>query len=228
MSNEMSWVPGEHNYPVSPIAKELAAAPTAYSGVRQPKIIKPENPGLGSVSWQESKDGPWDGPHEGHKELLGRYVHLYRGFHDAHPDDIDMNTLGQHWTIDPSVAERYALGGEDGTSNRGNTHTVLEGRVLRAHLMTDEEIEHPSFRNAHSMQRGAGFGNAAREVPILNGKPIHIVATHKITTGVNSEGNKTATSERKETKGLVGMTNRSKRMQDRKDFADEEWWGWEH
>jgi hypothetical protein len=204
------WIPGEHSDPVSPIAEKLSAEPGRL--VDAPRIIKPKNPGIGAVSYIESQDGPWDGE-KGHKEVLDRYVHLFKGFHDARPEDIDMNILGQHWSIDPSVAEDYATHGEDGTWNRGNNHTVLEGRILKDHLMSDEDMT-DKFRSEHVMTRGPGFANASREVPLVEGKPIHIVATHHIVT---DENRKPVSSVRKETTLLTGITNPSKRMAGRKN-----------
>jgi hypothetical protein len=204
------WVPGEHADPVSPVAKKLSVEPGRL--VDSPRIINPKNPGIGAVSYIESQDGPWDGE-KGHKEVLGRYVHLFKGFHDARPEDIDMNIVGQHWTIDPSVAENYATHGEDGTWNRGNNHTVLEGRILKDHLMKYEDMT-DNFRSQHVMNRGVGFANASREVPLVEGKPIHIVATHDIVT---DENRKPVSSVRKETTLLTGITNPNKRMAGRKN-----------
>lgn len=208
MVKKKTWVPGEHADPVSPSAKKLSAEPGRL--VDAPRIIEPKNLGIGAVSYIESQDGPWDGK-KGNKELLGRYVHLFKGFHDSRPEDIDMNALGQHWTIDPSVAEDYATHGEDGTWKQGTNHTVLEGRVLKDHLMSEDDMT-DKFMNDHSLRAGVGFKNASREVPLLNGKPIHIVATHHIVT---DENRKPVSSVRKETTSLVGMTNPSKRMEKR-------------
>lgn len=208
MTTKKVWVPGEHTDPVSPVAKELSAETGRSVRIDPTKIIKPKNPGIGAVSYIESQDGPWDGES---KELLGRYVHLFRGFHDSRPEDIDMNALGQHWTIDPSTAEDYATHGEDGTWSRGNNHTVLEGRILKDHLMSEDDMT-DKFMNDHSLRAGVGFKNLSREVPLLNGKPIHIVAIHHIVTDKNR---KPVSSVRKETTSLVGMTNPSKRMEKR-------------
>lgn len=73
-----------------------------------------------------------------------QYITVYRGLSGIdHPDALDPELIGPHWTHDKSVAENFA----------GKTGSIITGRVNRKHVMQDSSTgwSHPDLTNDYGM-----------------------------------------------------------------------------
>lgn len=85
---------------------------------------------------------------------------LYRGM-TVTPEQVNMTSLGTHWTPDRSVAEDFATFDTEGNAGPG---TVITASVHRRHV-TDWRSSHGAFNPTVHRER---------EVPLRRGAVLHI------------------------------------------------------
>lgn len=109
-----------------------------------------------------------------------QYVTVYRGLRDVdHPDDLDPELIGPHWTHDKTIAERF-------TNKHGS---IVTGRVNKKHLMQDSSTgwTHPDLMNDYGMGYNAVYkvfpNEEEKETFVRPEKNIHI--THMETSPNN-------------------------------------------
>lgn len=124
------------------------------------------------------------------------HVKVYRGF-ETHPDNIDYNNLGQHWTLAPHMARFFAQREEEaGGYPEHAATTVIEGLVHKKHFLT---AEHPGATEFWKRHMGVGneeLGDAysENELPVLKGAPVSITKVWKIPALEGHEGPRELTS----------------------------------
>ena len=80
-----------------------------------------------------------------------QYVTLYRGLRNAtHPDELNLDAIGPHWTPDREAAERFARGHlSTGESERDRYGSVLTAQIHRRNLLSDyaKQETYPGFED---------------------------------------------------------------------------------
>ncbi len=110
------------------------------------------------------------------------HVKVYRGL-ETHPDNVDWNNLGQHWSLSPTVARYFSQREEEKGGDAETSHsTVIEGLIHKKHFMT---AEHPGAREFWKKHMGIGHkwlgGDVGEnELPVIQGAPVQILRAFKI------------------------------------------------
>lgn len=109
-----------------------------------------------------------------------QFLTVYRGLRDvSHPDELDPELIGPHWTHDKRVAEKFA----------GRTGSIVTGQVNKKHLMQDSSTgwSHPDLMNDYGMGYNVVYkvfpGEEEKETFVRPGNDIHI--THMETSPNN-------------------------------------------
>jgi len=109
-----------------------------------------------------------------------QYVTVYRGLKNVdHPDELDPELIGPHWTHDKRVAEKFA----------GKTGSIVTGQVNKKHLMQDSSTgwSHPDLMNDYGMGYNVVYkvfpDEEEKETFVRPGNDIHI--THMETSPNN-------------------------------------------
>lgn len=116
------------------------------------------------------------------------HVKVYRGI-ETHPDNVDWNNLGQHWSLSPTVARYFSQREEEKGGYPEQSHTtVVEGLIHKKHFMTAEHPEARAFWKKH-MGIGSRYGAVGEnELPVIKGAPVSITKAWKIPALEGHEG----------------------------------------
>lgn len=106
----------------------------------------------------------------------GDYIRVYRGFESKHPDKLNYQNMGQHWTTEPTSADYFSRGGNSVEANP-RQGVIVEGLVHKKHVFT---AQHPGFREFRAMNN-IGGNPGEREIPLLPGAPISIKGVYRMT-----------------------------------------------
>jgi len=109
-----------------------------------------------------------------------QFVTVYRGLAGIdHPEGLDAEFIGPHWTHNKSVAENFA----------GKTGSIVTGQVNKKHLMQDSSTgwSHPNLANDYGMGNNVVYKvfphEEEKETFVRPGNNIHI--THMETSPNN-------------------------------------------
>jgi hypothetical protein len=107
--------------------------------------------------------------------VLGKqFVTLYRGITDTDGAGINTRSLGQHWSEDRSVAERFASFDEDGYDTPG---FVMTANVHRRHVVQPGSLEYRRMQADQDLHSPASY---ERERPLRKGAIVHVSGIAKL------------------------------------------------
>ena len=101
-------------------------------------------------------------------EEFKNHVAIHRGLSFASPDEVNLNTLGVHWTQDHLVAGRFAR-----TDEPGENGVIIHGLVSPEHIVTENSPDWENYKG----QRGITYNEdyeGENETTIRENAPITI------------------------------------------------------
>jgi hypothetical protein len=102
-----------------------------------------------------------------------QFIHLYRGLEDVtHPNQIDANNLGSHWTPSYSTAEEFALPtwARESKEFSNVEGSIIHAKVDRNHIM---EMGTPEMEGAEDWRMSEDHWE--QEKTIRPGAPVEIL-----------------------------------------------------
>jgi hypothetical protein len=115
---------------------------------------------------------------------LGRgIVTLYRGL-NRHPDDVNMDELGTHWSTDYEVAKQFATAGMGLPNlNKDRSHgTIVQATFNQADIVPEGSTEHKNWHEGGGSDGMGTYGldSSEKEITIRRGAKPDIDKVHHL------------------------------------------------